>query len=116
MEQGTESFLHERNRALHLLDRGFSVNARRMLQIGFRLGNDGRNRFQTFAQIRNPFFCRSKIARDQEVERVGQALIVNKRIPFPFLQLLELKNLVIDIVAQNLEIDAVGIVELTEVA
>jgi hypothetical protein len=51
VEQGRESFVHEIDGALRLLNRRLGVNTRRMLQIGFRLGNDARNFLDALAQI-----------------------------------------------------------------
>ena len=107
IEQRIETFAHEADRALHLIDRGFGVNLRRMFQIRFRLRDDGGNPFHSFAQIRDAFFRRIEIARDEQVEAVGQALIVDERVPIFVLQFLEIEDLVIDIVLQDAQIDAV---------
>ena len=101
IEQWIETFAHKTDRALHLIDRGLGVNLRRMLQIRFRLRDDGGNSFHSFAQIRDAFFRRIEISRDDQIEAVGQALIVDERIPIFPLQLLKIEDLVVDIVLQD---------------
>ena len=78
-----------------------------MFQIRFRLGDDGGNSFHAFAQIRNAFLRRIEIARHEKIEAVGQALVVNQRVPIFVLQFFEVENLVVDVVLQDAEIDAV---------
>ena len=60
IEQRIEAFAHEADRALHLIDRRLGVNLRRMLQIRFRLRDDGGNSLHPFAQIRDALFRRAK--------------------------------------------------------
>ena len=48
-----------------------------------------------------------EIAGDQQVEAVGEALVVSERVPILLLQLLEIEDLVIDAVFQDAQVDAV---------
>ena len=48
IEQRIQAFTDEADRALHLIDRGLSMNFRRMLQVRLRLRNNGRNSFHPF--------------------------------------------------------------------
>ena len=83
-----------------------------MLQVRFRFGDDIRNRFYPTAQIRDAFFGRIEIARDQKVKTIGETLVVNEGVPLRFAQFLQLENLVIDILTQNPNIDLIGTGEL----
>ena len=107
IEQRIQALAHEADRALHLIDRGLGVNLRRMFQIRLRLRDDGGNSFHPLAQIRDAFLRRIEIARDEQVEAVGQTLVVNQRVPIFVLQFLEIEDLVIDVVLEDAEIDAV---------
>ena len=107
IEKWRHFLTHEINCALRLLNRRLGVNARRMLQIRLRLRNHARNFLHALAQIRNPFFCWRKIARDQQIKAVSQALHIDQRIPIRLLQIFGPEDLVIDVFLQDAEIDTV---------
>src|SRR2546421_7196882 len=86
-----------------------------MLQIRFRLLDHVRDALYSLAQIRNAFLRGIEIARDQKIETVGETLIVNERVPLRLAQFLKRKNLVIDVVAQNPNVDLVGAGQLLEI-
>ena len=115
LEQGIESFTNQIDRALDLFDRRLGMNPRRMPQIFLRLRDDARDRFQPFPQIRNPFFRRREIARDQEIQAVGETLVVNERIPVRFAQFLQLEDFIVDVVTENADIDLVRAGQLREI-
>ncbi len=78
-----------------------------MLQVRFRLRNDGGNSFHARANVRNFLGRRRELARNDEIKAVGQALVVNERIPFRFLHFLQLENRAFDVVFQDAKIDAI---------
>ena len=86
-----------------------------MLQIRFRLRDHAGNCFHALAQIWNPLFWRREIARDQQIKAVGQALLVNERIPLRILQLFSPEDLVIDVLLEDAKIDIVRAGELRSV-
>ena len=87
-----------------------------MFQVRFRLRDDCGNSFHALAQIRNALLGRREIARDQQIEAVGQTLIVDQRVPFPFLQFFDVENFVVDIVLQHAKIDSVCAGQLRKLA
>src|SRR6266480_7562796 len=86
-----------------------------MLQIFFRLRDDDWNRFEPFPQVWNPLLRRREIAGHQEIKAVSETLVINERVPFRFAQFLELENFIVDVVAQNSDIDLVRSGKLREV-
>ncbi len=115
IKNGGESFTHEIDCALRLLNRCFRMNARRVLQVGFCLRDHARNSFHALAQIWNPLFRRREIARDQQIKAVGQALHVNERIPFRLFQLFSSEDFVIDVLLEDAKIDIVRTGELRSI-
>ena len=67
-----------------------------MFKIGFGLGDDCGNSFEALTQIRDALLGWGEIACHQQINAISETLIVNKRVPFPFLQLFETKDLVVD--------------------
>jgi hypothetical protein len=110
-----ESLTHEIDCALRLLNRCFRVNAWRMLQIGFCLSDHAWNGFHALPQIWNSLFWRCKIASDQQIKAVRQALHVTKRIPLRLFQLFSLEDLIIDVLLQDAKIDIIRAGELRTV-
>ena len=84
VEERSESFAHETNGALRLLDCRFRMDTWRMLEIGFCLCDHAWNSLHTLTQARNAFFRGSEVARNQKIKAVRQALVVNERIPIWF--------------------------------
>lgn len=79
-----------------------------MLQVCLRLREDSRNLFHAFPQIREALHRRRKIARHDQVETVGEALVVNEWIPLALFQLFDSENFVVDVVSENPHVDAIG--------
>ena len=92
VEQRAQTFAHERNGALGLLDRGLGVNARGMLQVRFCLSDHARHRFHPLAQIGDTLFRRIEIAGHNHVKTIRQALHVKERVPIRLFQFLEVEN------------------------
>ena len=86
-----------------------------MLEIRFRLIDDSRDCFHALTQIGNPFFRRIEIPRDEKIEAVGQALVVNERVPLRLFQFFQIENLIVDVFAKNAHIDLVGAAKLRNV-
>ena len=78
-----------------------------MLQVCFRLSDHTRNRFHALAQIRNALLRCVEVAHNQKVKTVGEALIVNQRVPIRFLEFFQFENLIVDVVAQDANIHLV---------
>src|SRR5215475_3191755 len=78
-----------------------------MLQVRFGLLDHIRNSLQPMAKIWNPVLRGIEIAGYQKIKTVGETLIVNEWVPLCVPQLLKPENFVIDIVAQNPDIDLV---------
>ena len=107
VERLVESFLDQRHGALRLIDRRLGINPRRIFQVRLGLRDDRRNLFQPGADCGRPLLCRRKIARDQEIETVGEALVIKKRIPFALLELFDAEDFVVDILLKQPHIDFV---------
>src|SRR5215203_4690683 len=78
-----------------------------MLQIHFGLRDDLGNALHPFADIWDALLRRSKLPRDQEIETVREALVVNERVPLSFFELFESEDFTFNVLLQNPEIDAV---------
>ena len=105
------------DRALGLVDRGLGVNLRRIFQIRFRPARSRRELLPfACADSGDALFRRSEIARDEQIETVGEALVVDERIPVCVLQLLEIEDFVVDVVLEDAHIDLFGPVSLRQVA
>ena len=115
VEQRAQTFAHERNGALGLLDRGLGVNARGMLQVRFCLSDHARHRFHPLAQIGDTLFRRIEIAGHNHVKTIRQALHVKERVPIRLAQFFQLENFVVDVVLENPNIDAVCAAQLRSI-
>ena len=79
-----------------------------MLQVRLGLRDDRRNSFHAFAQIWNALLGGGEITRNQKVEAVGKALIINERVPLPFFQFFDSEYLVIDALLEQPDINMVS--------
>ena len=114
-QQRIETDPDEIDRALGLLDSRLGMNAGRMLQIFLGLLDYVRNRFHPLAQIRDPLFRRIVIAGNNKIEAVGQALVIDERVPDRFPQFFQREDFTVDVVAQNLHVHLIRAGELRRI-
>ena len=78
-----------------------------MLQVRFRLRDHFRDAFHALADVWDSLLGRRELPRDKQIEAVGEALVVDQRIPVGFLQFLQLEDGAFHIFLEDPEVDAV---------
>ena len=107
IEHRIQSFAHEtRSRPASVQSRS-RCKSSASVQVCLRLRDHLRYPFHALAHVRDRLRRRSELARDEQIEAVGEALVVKQRIPLGLLQFLEAEDFAFDVLFQDAEVDAV---------